>query len=283
MPNMPILSLALATSASLGLADRILPRTFKFYDSTGPLEVSSSSSSSGCDKVFFPAQGAAVPEGGWPVYQFNCGTGQKPAMYTATLKHIASHGFVAAANLMDPWGSTTIPKAEACLTAIQTGSLPVPVNAKQVVVGGHSGGGPTALILASRHSLQGYVGQHAASIPFVNRPSDKVIKGITGSVLQMCGTIDVMPDCGCGPATNDYFDRYPASTPSMLAKSPDGHVEGTEGPTGNKAEGGLVVAFLYHVLRSDPDARAALVKSGSRSGYSIVDKLTDAQNATATA
>ena len=37
------------------------------------------------------------------------------------------------------------------------------------------------------------------------------------------------------------------------------------------------------VLKSDPDAHAALVESGSRSGYTIVDKLTGGQNATATA
>jgi hypothetical protein len=225
--------------------------------------------------VFFPAHGAVVPEGGWPVYQYNCGTGAVPAVYTATLKHIASHGFVAAANMMDTT-CEKIPRAEACLAAIQTGSLPVPVDATQVVVGGHSGGGSSAAILASRHSLQGYVGQHAAAIPIFNRPSDEVMKGITGSVLQMCGTKDTMPFCGCGPAKNDYFDRYPASTPRVVAKSPDGHVEGVCLASGNKAEGGLVVAFLYHVLKSDPDARAALVESGSRSGYSIVDKLTDA-------
>ena len=283
MPLLLVATTALSGLQTSHLAGRILPRAFDFYDGAGPLAVSSSSnSSSGCDEVFFPAHAAAMPEGGWPVYQYHCGTGATPADYADTLEHIASHGFVAAANLMDV-NYATIPRAEACLAAIQTGLLPVAVNATQVVVGGHSGGGPSAAILASRHPLQGYVGQHAAAIPIINRPSDKVIEGITGAVLQMCGTIDVMPFCGCGPATDDYFDRYPASTARMLAKSPDGHVEGVQHASGNKAEGGLVVAFLYHVLKSDPDAHAALVESGSRSGYTIIDKLTGGQNATATA
>jgi hypothetical protein len=245
-------------------------RTFSFYDSTGPLRVTSSSTPN-CPQVYYPASGEP-PEGGWPVYQYHCGTGAKPKDYAATLNHIASHGFVAAANVMDV-NYVTIPKAEACYKEIQAGKLPAPVNPAMVVVGGHSGGGPSAAILASRHPLKGYVGQHAAAIPVVNRPSNKELDAITGAVLQMCGTLDVMPFCGCGPATNDYFNRYPSSTPRVLTKSPYGHVDGVQHASGNKAEGGLVVAFLYHVLAGDPDARAALVEAGSRKGYTVVDKL----------
>ena len=83
-------------------------------------------------------------------------------MYTATLKHIASHGFVAVANKMDV-NYVTIPKATGCFKAIS--SLPVPADASNVAVGGHSGGGPSAAILASRfpEQIRGYVGQHAAA------------------------------------------------------------------------------------------------------------------------
>ena len=82
-----------------------------------------------------------------------------------------------------------------------------------------------------------------------------------------------MPFCGCSSAENDYFDRYPSSLSTMLAKAPDGHVAGTEKESGNKAEGGLIVAFLYHALLADPSAHAALLEGGSRPGYSTTDHL----------
>ena len=143
-----------------------------------------------------------------------------------------------------------------------------------MAVGGHSGGGPSAAIMASKHpDIKAYIGQHAAAIPAVNRPSEATINGIKGKVLQLCGSLDIMPFCGCFNAKTDYFNRYPASTKRMLVESPDGHVDGTEGNSGNKFEGGLVVAFLYYTLTSDPSAHAALVEGSSRKGYSFQDKL----------
>jgi hypothetical protein len=73
---------------------------------------------------------------------------------------------------------------------IQANGMPVKVNPASVGVGGHSGGGPSAAILSSRYPAQvkAYVGQHAAAIPVVNRPSDEVIRSIKGKVLQLCGT-----------------------------------------------------------------------------------------------
>jgi hypothetical protein len=169
----------------------------------------------------------------------------------------------------------TIPQATACFEMIQANGMPVKVNPSVVGVGGHSGGGPSAAILSSRYPAQvkAYIGQHAAAIPVVNRPSDEVINGIKGEVLQLCGTIDIMPFCGCKDAENDYFNRYPSSLSRMLAKAPDGHVAGTEKASGNKAEGGLVVAFLYHALLNDSSAHSALREGLSRPGYSMVDKL----------
>jgi hypothetical protein len=268
-------------------------RAFAFYDRAGPHRVhsstnitrghsasslhemppSNSTAEMTCDLVFFPASRA--PEGGWPVYQFNCGTATKPHDYRETLEHIASHGFVAVANLMDVKPDETfprIPKAEACLKAIQTGGLPVPVDGNSVVVGGHSGGGPSAAILAFRHGLAGFVGQHAAAIPHVNLPTQKVIKGITGAVLQMCGSNDTKPFCGCDAAKSGYYNRFRTTTPRMLVESPFGH-DAALFAGGNKAEGGLVVAFLYHVLKRDNEARRALVEAGSRQGYTIDDEL----------
>jgi hypothetical protein len=206
------------------------------------------------------------------VYQFHCGTGAKPRDYTATLKHIASHGFIAVANIMD-LDYITIPKATACFKAIST--LPVPADTSSVAVGGHSGGGPSAAILASRFpsQIKGYVGQHAAAVPILNRPSNAQLDAIKGEVLQLCGTIDIMPFCGCGNAKHDYYDRYPSTTKRMLMKCPDNHVLGTVGITGNKAEGGSIVAFLYHALLQDGSAHAALVEGGSRMGYSVEDDL----------
>jgi hypothetical protein len=253
------------TNTTLGVS-----RPFSFYNAKGTLAVEDKMFAGRCDHVFYPS--GTPPVGGWPVYQFSCGTGQKPRMYQETLRHIASHGFVAAANLMDPWGSKRIPKATACYEQITGGGLPVEVNTDKIVAGGHSGGGPVAAILASEHALQGYIGQHAASILGVNRPTSSTLGGIKAA-LQLCGTKDTMPDCGCGPATKDYYARYPSTTPRMLAKSPFGHVVGTETASGDRAEGGMVVAFLYHVLKGDPDARAALVEAGSRKGYSAEDQL----------
>ena len=113
--------------------------------------------------------------------------------------------------------------------------------------------------------------RHSGAGCFVGEESAELGEGPAG----VCGALGLAEPYPFAD-TGQFFDRYPASTPRVVAKSPDGHVEGVCLASGNKAEGGLVVAFLYHVLKSDPDARAALVESGSRSGYSIVDKLTDA-------
>lgn len=78
-----------------------------------------------------------------------------------------------------------------------------------------------------------------------------------------------MPFCGCGNAKSDYYDRYPSATNKTLIKAPDSHVLGTEAESGNKFEGGLEVAFLYHALKEDPEAYAALLEGGSRKGYSV--------------
>ena len=59
------------------------------------------------------------------------------------------------------------------------------------------------------------------------------------------------------------------STNKTLIKAPDSHVRGTEGESGNKFEGGLEVAFLYHALKEDPDAYVALLEGGRRKGYSV--------------
>ena len=166
----------------------------------------------------------------------------------------------------------TIPKATGCFKALE--HLPVRANEASVAVGGHSGGGPSAAILASRFpQIRGYVGQHAAAIPVVNRLADRQIVRIKADVLQLCGTNDIMPFCGCTNAKNDYYDRYANTTKKMLMKCPDSHTVGTESATGNHFEGGLIVAFLYRTLLHDKNAHAALIQGGSRRGYSFEDAL----------
>ena len=142
-----------------------------------------------CKHVYYPSEEIPPPPEGWPVYQFHCGTGAQPEDYKQTLEHIASHGFVAVGNVMDV-NYATIPQATACFEMIQANGMPVKVNPASVGVGGHSGGGPSAAILSSRYPAQvkAYVGQHAAAIPVVNRPSDEVIHSVKGKVLQLCGT-----------------------------------------------------------------------------------------------
>jgi hypothetical protein len=166
-------------------------RTFSFYDATGPHATKDHkyASNHSCKHVYYPSEEIPPPPEGWPVYQFHCGTGAQPEDYKQTLEHIASHGFVAVGNVMDV-NYATIPQATACFEMIQANGMPVKVNPASVGVGGHSGGGPSAAILSSRYPAQvkAYVGQHAAAIPVVNRPSDEVIHSIKGKVLQLCGT-----------------------------------------------------------------------------------------------
>jgi hypothetical protein len=245
------------------------PRNFAYYDALGSHDVADKEySNSTCRHVYYPT--STPPAGGWPVYHFACGTGALPNVYEATLKHIASHGFVAAASIMD-LDNIGVPNAEHCYRSLVSHESAAPVDVSKMVSGGHSGGGPQGVFIAGKHpeNYKGYVGQHAAAIPILNRPSNKQLAAVHGPVLQLCGTLDIMPFCGCGNAEKDYYNRYPPSTSKTMIKSPDSHVLGTETETGNKFEGGLVVAFLYHVLNADPDAYTALLEGGSRKGYSV--------------
>lgn len=201
------------------------------------------------------------------------GTGQEPTQYGTSMEHIATHGLFVIVNFMDLLPAE-LTRTEESYKLVMSGEVAgVKVNPAKIAVGGHSGGGPDAAMHASHHPGMHYVGQHAAAIPAVNAPTAKELARITGSVLQLCGTLDVMPFCGCAPATNDYYNKYPKSTKRMLVKSPDGHVDGTEGATGNNYEGGFQTSFLAHVLLGDSGARAALNEGGNRNGYTVTDNL----------
>lgn len=231
---------------------------------------------SGCFTAWYPT--STPPAGGWPVYHFICGTTSPPSDYAATLKHVASHGIFAVANYMDldltpglPKG--TYPISTKCAKSLTTGATPVKVDARNIVSGGHSGGGPLAVRINDdfQGNYVGYVGQHAAAIVGSNKPTKAQLAKVRGKVLQMCGTKDTMPTCGCSDAKNSYYDRYPAATPRALLKSPGTHITGVCKDSGDRNEGGSVVAFLSYVLNGDACGREALHEK--RSGYSFQDDL----------
>lgn len=136
-------------------------------------------------------------------------------------------------------------------------------------VGGHSGGGPYAVHAASGvEDVNVIVTQHAASIPIMNRQSDATMAALKGDVLVLCGTEDHMPFCGCTPGERDYYDRAPLGR--VIAKIPDGHVDGACFGAGEINEAGYVTAMLYSTLRQSEDAKVALAQ-GKEGDEVIVD------------
>lgn len=133
------------------------------------------------------------------------------------------------------------------------------LDAGRMGVGGHSGGGPYAVHAARGVTdVKAIIAQHAASIPILNRQSDQDMSELQGDLLVLCGTDDHMPFCGCRTGERDYFNRAPLGR--VLAKVPDGHVDGACFEKGEENEAGYVTAMLYASLREDSEAAVALAQ-----------------------
>merc|ERR1712232_941198 len=97
---------------------------------------------------------------------------------------------------------------------------------------------------------------------------------VRASVLQLCGTKDGTFGCGCGPAKNAYFAKYPAGTPKALVESPSDHLSGTEGASGARLEGPYITAFLSFVLKGDASAKSAISNGPApQAGYVVKNQL----------
>jgi hypothetical protein len=257
---------ALAITASPVVASN-LSQPFSYYQARGSHTTS---------KVVYGNRGAYYPTdppvgAKLGVYVFCVGTAQTPANYKATLDHVASHGFVAVGVGNAVGGGTCTEKdivaaidelkVDSKLPAVLRGK----VNASNIVAGGHSGGGPCAIVAAAQRGsvVRGFIAQHSAAIPSFNRPTDAVIKAIPGAIMVLCGSLDIMPFCGCSYAENDYYQRLATTLPRVKVKVKGAsHVDGTEGKSGDMFEGGYVVAFLHTILKEDANAGRAILASG---------------------
>lgn len=217
------------------------------------------------DRAWYPTN---LTNGKLGVYVFVVGTSATPADYEPTLDHIASHGFIAVGvgnhngNSCSPASVDTIIDSLADDTRLPA-ALRGHVDGSNIVVGGHSGGGPCALKAAAKRNtvVHGSVSQHGAAIPGINRLTDAEIAALRGAVMTLCGTADTVPFCGCYNAQVDYYGRLSASLPRVgIAVKGVNHLSGTQHEAGDLHEGGYVVAFLYSALRHNSDAAQALVQ-----------------------
>lgn len=250
---------------------------FTFYASHGPCNVTKSTVSTGFlnyAAMWWPSGGLAS-DALVPGYVFAVGTGAIPEDYAATAVHIASHGIAALLVPMDGTFDSNLNWVTHGLDAVFIGGEGLPdelvgrIDTSKLATGGHSGGGPLAFDGGTNRSdVKAIIGQHAAAIPLMNRPTDEVMGNIQAQTMNICGTLDTTPFCGCSYATDDYFNRV--AGPKMLVAVPATHVQGAVGPSGDSFEGGYVVAFLKYALDGDQDARAAI-----DAGRAPEDQITD--------
>ena len=262
---------------------------FAPYERFGPYKTATAFTP-GIGTFYHPSAKGSVS--GWslpwrlPVYIFACGTWQISIEYAPTLHHIASHGILvlgvqdAKTKVMTPEFMDKIVsfvRNGALMSSVLPAQLRGRIDSSRLAVGGHSGGGPVALQAAAelvrrfpsgaggRPVVQGFVAQHAASIPEgnpqrlkPNRPSEAHLQALAAdgtSMLSLCGTLDQMPYCSCDHALRDYFDRFEG--PKVLIKVL-GAVHMTSGAAGERAEAAYVLAYLLSVLRDDEHAASAL-------------------------
>lgn len=250
-----------------------IARDLAYFLAPGPFRTRMVAPSNPACTVWFPD--SAAPVDGWPVFHYVCGTGGWCDVYEPTLQLIASHGYAASCNIMDI--TRLMPNTHACMRAIVSGgaALGVRMNPRRIVTGGHSGGGPVALWAANvyRDNVIGYVGHHAAAVPLVNRPTDEEMRGLNPSaqVMIVCGTLDIVPFCGCITADGEYFRRLPAAQSKFFLSAPSQHITGVIGDSGRQYSGGHINAFLAWLFRGDREARTAMATR--LSGYSHVDLL----------
>jgi len=237
---------------------------FGFYQNRGSYQTSNVALSS-LDKAWYPMAASAGKLG---VYVFVVGTTSKPSMYEDTLDHVASHGFVAVGVANHVAGYTcSDASVEAIIDKLHDDAklpsvLKGRINGSNVVVGGHSGGGPCALKAAGKRGsvVRGSISQHGAAIPAFNRLTDAEISALPGAAMTLCGTADTMPFCGCYNAQKDYYGRFAKTLPRVgIAVKGVTHFNGVLGKSGDVHEGGYVVAFLYAVLQQNTTAAQALL------------------------